>query len=383
MKGYIKNYNFAEMECQKYYAPPASWSAEKKKKNAIEKIFGGQWLGAEKFDGYFSKVLKDEDGNVFVFSRSRGVNGGFAEKREWLPHLEPFFDKIPKGTCLLCELYLPSSPGSKNITTIMGCLKEKALARQEKGEKIHLYVFDCLAYNGNSLLDSGAKVRFNYINQIKKDCSFDYIKFASYYSGKNLWILLQKILGEGGEGIVICFEDGKYEPGKRPSKTTLKIKKELAHTIDCFFTGQTTPPKKEYTGKEIETWTYWYNPKTGEKLEGNHYKEYKKGSVIEPVTKTFFYGWAGSLEIGVFKDSIGSRVRFQGREFLDKIIVPIGYLSGLTEEIKAHPEKYQFKPIEVTAMEWDSENCSLRHGKFLSFRPDLNIEDCTLEKISD
>ena len=31
MKGFIDNYNFKEMPAQKYWAPPASWSFEKKK----------------------------------------------------------------------------------------------------------------------------------------------------------------------------------------------------------------------------------------------------------------------------------------------------------------------------------------------------------------
>ena len=55
----------------------------------------------------------------------------------------------------------------------------------------------------------------------------EYVSFAQYCSGRDLWAMLQEILARGDEGIVITREDGKYEPGKRPSKTTLKIKKEL------------------------------------------------------------------------------------------------------------------------------------------------------------
>ena len=144
MYGVIDGYDFGEMEAQKYYAPPSTWSNEKKIDNARMKIFSGDFLGAQKFDGYFAKLIKDEDGNIILYSRSRGVNGAFADKHEWVPHLNPFFDSLPNGTCLLGELYLPSQPGSRNITTIMGCLMEKAVARQEKGEKLHFYIFDCL-----------------------------------------------------------------------------------------------------------------------------------------------------------------------------------------------------------------------------------------------
>ena len=37
--------------------------------------------------------------------------------------------------------------------------------------------------------------------------------------------------------------------------------------------------------------------------------------------------------------------------------------------------------IEVTCMEIDEETKGLRHAKFVQFRPDLKLEDCTYEKI--
>jgi hypothetical protein len=130
MYGFIDGYDFGEMEAMKYYAPPSTWSDEKKRENARMKIYSDSWLGAEKKDGYFAKLIKDEDGNIILYSRSRGVNGKFADKHEWVPHLNSFFNDLPNGTCLLGELYFPSQPGSRNVTTIMGCLKEKAIDRQ-------------------------------------------------------------------------------------------------------------------------------------------------------------------------------------------------------------------------------------------------------------
>ena len=379
MYGYIDGYDFGEMECQRYYAPPSTWSDEKKRENAHMKIYSGDWYGAEKKDGYFAKLIKDEDGNVILYSRSRGVNGKFADKHEWVPHLQPFFDALPNGTCLLGELYLPSQPGSRHITTIMGCLKEKAIARQEKGEKIHFYAFDCLAYAGKSWMSYPAKKRFTFIDDF--GIGNEYTTHAHYVSGADLNILLQKILARGDEGVVITHKDGLYEPGKRPSKTTLKIKKELKNTIDCFFTGRILAATKEYTGKEIETWTYWESLRTGEKMEGDFYKNYSEGASIIPVTKGHFYGWAGSLEIAVFRKKAGSKCKIGDKIYENIEVFPIGYLSGLTEEVKAHPAQYAFKPLEVTAMEIDKIACTLRHGKLVGFRNDLTIEDCTYDKL--
>ena len=380
MYGYIDGYDFGEMEAMKYYAPPSTWSDEKKRESARSKIFSGDWYGAEKKDGYFAKLIKDEDGNIILYSRSRGVNGKFADKHEWVPHLQPFFDTLPNGTCLLGELYLPSQPGSRNITTIMGCLKEKAVARQEKGEKLHFYVFDCLAWAGSSWLKKPMSWRSAWIHQMMTD-GVGYVSYAVYYAGKELNEKLQEILARDDEGVVITHKDGLYEPGKRPSKTTLKIKKELKQTIDCFFTGRGSAPTKEYTGKEIETWQLWINTRTGEKMEGSFFSDYQAGSPVMPVTKGFFNGWYGSLEIGVFRHKVGSKCKVNGEVYEDMEVFPIGYLSGLPDEMKAEPSRFAFKPIEVTAMEYDPNTHALRHGKMVGWRNDLTLRDCTLEKI--
>ena len=86
-----------------------------------------------------------------------------------------------------------------------------------------------------------------------------------------------------------------------------------------FFTGGGRPPVREYTGKEIESWNYWENIKSGELVYGQYYSEYKAGVPLEPVTKTYFLGHPGSLEVGVFKDNR---------------IVSICHLSGLSDELK-------------------------------------------------
>jgi ATP-dependent DNA ligase len=382
MLGFIDGYDFGEMEAMKYYAPPSTWSDEKKRENARTKIYSGEWYGAEKKDGYFAKLIKDEDGNVILYSRSRGVNGKFADKHEWVPHLNSFFESLPNGTCLLGELYFPSQPGSRNVTTIMGCLKEKAIARQEKGEKLHFYVFDCLAWCSGSCMKNGAKVRFALLRNLD-NIDNEYISRATYYAGADLNILLQEILARGDEGVVITHKDGLYEPGKRPSKTTLKIKKELKQTIDCFFTGIGSAPTKEYTGKEIETWKYWMNTLTGTKMEAEMFKEYKNGCPIIPITKGYYHGWAGSLEIAVLRHKDGSQCKINGVVYENTEVFPIGWLSGLPDEMKADPKKYAFKPIEVTAMEYDAWNHSLRHGKMVGWRKDLTLSDCTFDKLEE
>lgn len=389
MSNLIDGINFFELESERYWSFPKSYKKDPKTETK-QMIFSGEYIGSRKIDGAYYRFVKDMEGNMTLQGRSRSVKGGFLNKIGHVPHLQKFFDFLPNGTCLLGELYFPDNEGSHNVTTIMGCLEPKAIKRQEIGKKLHYYIFDVWAYDGESLLNIPAKERVKYIDFIMDEAynidnfairdemkmfphgreatlkqRFPEIDFAKYYEGKKLWEVLQKILENGGEGIVITRKDSYAEPGKRKAHKTLKIKKEIAQTIDCFFTGKTAAPTRLYSGKEIETWKYWENVRTREKIEGEHWKDYHEGAPIEPVTKPYFNDWAGSLEIGVLKD---------------KKVFPIGWLSGVSDEIKANVNKYKNQPIEVTAMEF-TEDKALRHGKLVKFRPDLQIDDCNYEKI--
>lgn len=364
----IDNVDFTELEAEKFWSFPKSFKGNPKEE-AKKFVFSGEYLGARKIDGAYYRFVKDMEGNMVLQGRSRSVKGNFLNKIGHVPHLQSFFNDLPNGTCLLGEVYFPNKEGSQHVTTIMGCLEAKGIDRQEKGDKLHYYVFDVWAYNGKSLLQSTIEERVEILKNIwtkhKNNMNVSCVEFAQYYQGAHLWEVLQKTLINGGEGVVMTKMGTKPEPGKRPARKTLKIKKEISETIDCIFTGKFSAPNRMYDGKELLDWKYWENVQTGEKIEDKKYKEYYAGAPIEPVTKPYFHGWAGSLEIGLVKG--------------DKV-VPIGFLSGLTEEIKSDPLKYKGLPIEITCMEILPTG-GLRHAKLLKFRPDLTVKDCTWEKV--
>ena len=361
MKNFIDKIDFHSLEPQKYWSMPASWAPDRKKQEVQSAIFSGNYIGSRKMDGAFYKFVKDEDGNMELLGRSKSVSGDYLNKIEWVPQLQNFFDRLPNGTCLLGEIYFPNNEGSNHVTTIMGCLKDKAIARQEKGEKLHYYIFDVLAWNKKSLLKENIEKRIEFLEYIENNyCEFDYVKYAQYYVGEELWEELQSILSSGGEGIVITKLGTTYQPGKRPARQTFKVKKELQETIDVVIVGA-NPPTRIYNGIDILNWQYWEDMLTGEKLKGSLYKEYSDGESIEPVTKNYWNGWAGSLVIGIRKD--------------DKI-VPIGSLSGLTEEVLENWQNYKGRVAEITAMQiMDTENKGLRHPKFVRWRDDLSARD--------
>lgn len=364
----IDKIDFKELECQKYWTFTSAFKGDKKAE-IRNMIFSGEYLGSRKRDGALYKFVKDNNGNMGLFGRSKGVGGDYSEKLAWIPHLHDFFESLPNGTCFLGELYLPSNEKSTGTTTIMGCLVDKAIQRQKTGEALTYYIFDVLAYDGKSLVKTSAENRFGLLarlaNEEQKTTNHPNIEWATYYSGEELWEALTDILNEGGEGVVITKANTCYQPGKRAARQTLKIKKELQENVDCIIIGA-NPPAKEYGGsKSIETWNYWLDTKTGKKMEGQFYRDYYDGASIQPITKMYYLGGAGSLILGVYKD--------------DKV-VSIGNLSGLTDEVLLNWKQYIGKVCEVTAMEILPTG-GLRHPKLVRFRDDKPTKDCTYESI--
>lgn len=374
----IDNFDFWNMESMKYYAPSTAWSAEKKKQNAMDKIFSGLWWGSVKKDGCFYLCGKNFDNEIFVRPRAKNTKGEFVNKVDWVPHLHSFLNGLEPGTVLIGELYLPRDEQAKSTSSIMNSLCAKGVKKQEKEEdKLHLYIFDVLADGGESYLNMKAIDRFLRVEDYEKKYQSPYVEFATYYNGKELWNKLQEVLLNGGEGIVITYEDAKYEPGKRSSKVSLKVKRELQETIDCVIIGANAPTKA-YTGKDPEVWEYWFNEYTNEKILASDYLAnthstiygfYADGGPVVPVTKGWFNGWAGSLKLGLYDGDN---------------LIHVGDLSGITDEVKANWKDYVGDVVEISCMEITENQqggWGFRHPKLLSWRTDKPARECTIEQI--
>ena len=378
MKCIIEGIDFYQLEAMKYFSPSTSWSPEKKKENAMQKIFSGDWYGAQKRDGIFVMVGKNLDNEIFLRPRAKNTKGEFVNKVDWVPQIHRYLNKLEPGTVLLGELYLPRDEQAKSTSSIMNSLQPRAVKKQAKEEdKLILYIFDILALEGESWLNKRAEDRFEELNVLWRAYPGQYVEYAEYFNGQELWNLLQKLLLEGYEGVVITHKDAPYQPGKRSNKVSLKIKKELQDTVDCIMIGANAPTK-EYTGKEVEVWEYWLDDMHNTKVLASDYhkqfhrhpyEDYCDGDPIYPVTKNWFYGWAGSWKLGAYKN---------GK------LVQIGSLSGLTDEMKENWKDYVGKVCEVSAME-TSENQEggrgLRHPKLIAIRDDIDPADCTYERI--
>lgn len=362
MFGYINGYDFYNMKAEKYYAPTKNQNIQELVKNAI---FSGDYIGSRKVDGHWYMIIKDEDGNLIFRGRTESVNGGYHNKINYVPHLKEQFEKLPNGSVFLGELHFAKKEGSRNVTTIMGCLEEKAVARQEKEEKLSFYSFDCLAWNGELLFDKRLSQRIKYLSCISQLCDTTYLPLAIYYSGEKLLEFISYCRAKDWEGVVLQRTDGVYEPGKRPARKSIKVKKEIEECIDCFLTGNYKPATWHYTGKDIDNWEYWFNLKNNQKLKGKYYTDFLNGATIEPITKGAYNDWAGAVEIAIYKDNK---------------IIPIGWISNVTEEVKNgiihENNKWKFKVAKVTAMMIEIDSGALRHGKILEWREDKNWKEC-------
>ena len=369
MKGFINNYDFFNMPAEKYWSPTKNQNLKELVNNAI---FSGEYIGSRKIDGQWAMMIKDNDGNVILRPRNEGVNGEFSDKIDWIPHLKKEFEWLPNNTVLLGEIYFKENEGSRKVSTILGCLKDKAIQRQEKGQKLSFYIFDILAYDNLMIKDWPFIQRVKEINALSEWFKGPYIDYAKFYEGEELLDYIAYCREKGYEGVVLQRKDGIYEPGKRPARKSIKVKKELDNEVDCFLTGNYKEATWTYTGKDISEWKFWADMKTGEKKEGFFYDDYLAGLPIEPITKGAFYGWAGSVEIGVVK----------GEE-----IIPIGWISNVTEEVKRgiveDNSSWARRVVTISAMSFEPDTKAFRHARILNWRDetDKSWKDCTFDQL--
>ena len=136
---------------------------------------------------------------------------------------------------------------------------------------------------------------------------------------------------------------------------------------------------RDYTGKDIGSWNLWEDERSGEKLTGELYGEYRNGRAIRPVSKGYFYGWPGAIYTSVYDDN-GN-------------IIPLCKVAGLTEELKTslrdNFDEWYMCPLTIGGMmvstaqaESDGTGISIRHPYIKSIRKnDIDPKDCTLSKI--
>lgn len=367
---------------------PGSYQLEPMKYNGkpsqalIDEAFkgNGRWVAQQKYDGALYMLEKIDNEHIYLFARTKSrKTGELVEKSANVPHIIEWAKSLPDDTVLLGEIYVPGGK-SNDVTKIMGCTPQNAIARQKGqgyGGFIHYYIFDAIRFNGHDFCNTGFVARFKKFQDwfYKQDISV-YVEMAHVYTD-NFEQVLHDILSNGGEGMVFKKADAIYEPGKRPTKTYFKMKESL-DTIDLVCIGL-EDPVRIYTGKEIETWQYWIE--RGEQdqngafqwypLYGYHYKDYEHNPhIYQPVTKPWYNGWKNAMTLGAYKDG----------ELIEVGRVASGFTDMMRQDMAENPDKYLNHVVECSAMSVTKDH-SLRHPVFEQMRYDKNIEDCLWKDI--
>lgn len=364
------------MEPEKYFAPPGTWTKERFREAVLLRIESGEYLASEKIDGNWSRFVRQGDECKQQTRSVSVVTGTYGESQEKIPFIFNFLQKVTTGDTILIGELFTLSRNVNDVKSILGAGVHKALARQNKDEnKLRFYVFDVWMYNGQSFMNTPFEERVKFLKTLKPMLEQNkYIYVAEYVEGEEVFTILEEIFTRGGEGAVLQKKSGVPEPGKRPSWKSIKVKKEVERDVDVFLLKM-LPPTREYNGIYIDTWPYWEDLRTGEKIyeeNGMMAKRYTNGAPVEPVSKNYYYGWPSAVECGVY-DKTGK-------------VWTVCAVSGLTDVMKQdmikNPEKYNRRAMSVTGMEFTADY-SIRHPRLLGFRDDITDKDCTWEKIFD
>ncbi len=105
------------------------------------------------------------------------------------------------------------------------------------GEAIgdHYYVFDLLKYDSTTITSTSALKRYQQLKTLIPDGEFIHVVHTAFTSAEKL-ALYNKIMDEGGEGIVFKLKNSVYKHG-RPNSGGDQLKYKFVETCSCIVTA--------------------------------------------------------------------------------------------------------------------------------------------------
>lgn len=341
---------FQNMKPGKYWTLPAN------KKHLIDEyLLNEDYLPMVKIDGYWARaiILEDE-----VLIQSRGISkvtGTYGDYTPLVPHIAAELVKTwPAGTVLIGELAFDDiSRTAQEVGSILRCKAPKAIERQKEEEnKIHYFVFDVLAYDGEEIYHKNFEDRFISYPEFSKT---KYVKPVPSYSNQEAPKVLENIWAQGGEGMILINKKLPYKIGNAQAWHSIKVKKELGE-----LEGQVVDiikPNREYQGTELNNWPYWVD-ENDNRIDKTQISNMMLIPGLTPVTKPYYYNTA-----------VGVIVEYQGRL--------INITSGTTEEdgefLVTQEAQDKIKNGELYAVFSGMEltETSVRHPVLIRLRDDI------------
>lgn len=413
------------------YCEPMTAHALEDEEEQLEKLSDTSCIIEEKFDGTRA-ILQFMPYGCRVFSRriSRKTNW-FVENSDSLPQMRDLVIPELAGTVIDGEMFIPNRP-FKDVSATLNCKWDKAIDRQKELGEIVLHAFDILYYRGMCVERLSLKRRKAFLSKVfevlrkyrvvcieevpyyscdnklyipAKNYSCNSLmqlngieKFPTLYnelqinnSGQSRPLLSPRgyyefIVATGGEGVIIKDMTCKYE--HKRSRGFLKIKKFYTREV---IISAFTEPTKYYEGIfPNDSWEYWETDNAEERYSCN-WSSFSAEELLakgyKPVTKYFYNNWVGTIVFSVIitPDEVEKLPKNKKFNILDTVIdgqhlrlLEVGECSGFDEEIRQNLSENDIgRVIEVKCNEVFKDTGKMRHPRFLRFRDDKDIEDCT------
>lgn len=300
----------------------------------------------------------------FTGRRTSVVDGLLVEKTSNVPHLsgECFPTGIPThaisrdmvGTVLDGE-FIMEGGRSKDVTSIMGSLPERAIQLQTERGWIKWAVFDCLFYKGLDVRGHSLETRSIYLRQAMHEWGNRFAFIVPQIS-KNKEQFKDMMLEAGKEGIILKSLSSTYQS----EKLWVKVKGEL--TEDVVIMGY-DDPKPEST---------------------------KVGATKATATKLALKGWIGAVRFGQYRKVVPPELakvesvepdnfHLIRRKDGPYVLCYCGSCSGmedsLREELSNNKDNYLGAVVEIKANDREPTG-KFRHPRWKAFREDKDHTDC-------
>lgn len=356
---------FEMMDPMKYYNNDDE--GNQKRQDMVENK-NDLYIATEKHDGDWGMFIHYSKDINLIRSRSLSkVTGKYGDLTEKLPHLVEEMNLWPDNSVVLAEICWNEYGDANSVGTVLRCKPPKAVERQ-KDKKLFGYVFDVLMWADEDLTSMPYVNRIDMAYQLfwEIECGNEYFRPTDVFTS-DFAEAADRIIANGGEGVVIQLKNNPYMPGTRSAWKTLKLKKTLP-SLDLKVVG-TIDPIKNYEGNFPENWKFWEfdesttNPAAKPikvMTEGGPNPDWAINSCgYRPITKPYFYGWKNGIVVdfnGV-KVSVTSGLTDADREWL------------ATDEASKQIENGELY-AEVKAMSVNAKD-SLRHPSLVRLRNDM------------
>jgi ATP-dependent DNA ligase len=290
------------------------------------------WVAEEKLDGARYKLLIDYDQRCYLYSRrdfpriEKAANVPQITLRHprsaWAPYVG--FE----GTELDGEIRLPGAKFLSDTTGIMNMLPENAIAAQVERGWLHFTAFDMPFMRGIDMRQYKYRDRRTQLNGVIRMLNNPHISLVNAYQvDKRLFY--DTIVSRGGEGVVFKHVHSTY---------------------------------------------------------GDYWVKRKKWTDVSVIVTDFQRGKPSKVvgtAVGKYEHTLGA---LRVSVFDDDRLKEVGRCSGMDDSMRfhiwEHRDAYMLRVCDVRSQEMSSQG-RLREPRFIRWRDDVDLKECTLERLEE